>query len=203
MKRVITTFWIAALVMLTGVLHAQQTYRLNPEKSRIIIEGTSNVHDWEMMAKRMSANTTIALEGTEIKDIKDIHFSLRATNIESDNSIMTKKTQEALEADKHPEITFKLNSVNSLSSSDNSFKGIARGVLSIAGEQKNIAIPFTGKFRGENQFVVTGKEIIDMTEFDIKPPKAMLGALKTGEKVTVNYEFSFVQEQFGEKYNNN
>ena len=76
---------------------------------------------------------------------------------------------------------------------------MAVGILSIAGERKNVSIPFSGKFNSDNHFVVTGKEIIDMTEFDIKPPTAMLGALKTGEKVTVNYEFSFVQEQYGEK----
>jgi len=32
-----------------------------------------------------------------------------------------------------------------------------------------------------------------MTDYNIEPPTAMMGALKTGDEVKINYSFQFVQ----------
>ena len=106
---------------------------------------------------------------------------------------MNKKTYDALEADDYPSITFELISISDLESSGNQFSGKATGTMKIAGESSVMTVPFQGSVVDGSTFKVKGDFSLEMSDFGIDPPTAMLGTLKTGDKVTLNYEFTFKQ----------
>ena len=61
------------------------------------------------------------------------------------------------------------------------------GNLKIAGETKQVPIKFTAKTSGNN-VTLSGKVNMNMTHYKIDPPKALMGTVRTGEEITIDFE---------------
>ena len=57
----------------------------------------------------------------------------------------------------------------------------------LAGVEKEIVLPLVTTLRHGNMLVL-GQVQIDMTDFGITPPTAMMGVLKTDPKVNIRFE---------------
>ncbi len=187
----ITGMILIAATMTSSVAQAQQQYQLKEGSYSIKIDGTSNVHDWEMEAKKVAGNVVVQWASNTPKNFENLNIKVPAKKLESGKRIMNNKTYDALEAEEHPTIHFNLISVSDLESSANSFTGTATGKLTIAGESSIMSIPFEGEVLDDKTFTVKGDFSLKMTEFGIDPPTAMLGSLKTGDKVKLNYSMTF------------
>jgi len=194
-RRIINIIGLVAVVFLfsTGV-QAQEEFQLDKNNFTLKIEGTSNAHDWDMKAEDISGELYAELGNSLIENFKTADIQVNVEKLESGKRIMNNKTYEALESEDHPKIKFQLRSVEDLYSAGNRFSGKANGVLTIAGNSKTVSIPFSGKMKGEDQFSVSGDYSLKMTEYDIDPPKAMFGSLKTGDEVTIKYDFVFKEK---------
>jgi len=187
---------VLVLIMLVSfslTLSAQERFSLNGEKSKLIIKGTSTVHDWEMEANNLKSHMLINKESGGLV-INQVSFVCPAEKILSDNSIMDSKTHNAIKAEKHPEITFKMKSIENLNTNGNVFTGEIAGLLSIAGTTKTVKIRFQGNILA-NAISVKGEVPLKLSDFNIEPPTAMLGALKTGNEIKVNYDFWFENKE--------
>lgn len=102
---------------------------------------------------------------------------------------MDNKTYDALKKKKYPNISFKIESPEKVEL--NNGTGPVKGQLNIAGKTKQVELPCSFNFENKNMVDVTGKIQINMTDYGVDPPTAMLGALKTGEKVYVEYDLQF------------
>ncbi|SRR6056297_93372 len=185
----ITQFILLFCIIAPGV-YAQQKLQLVDEKVTLKIMGTSNLHDWTMEAEGLNGDMQAWINESSIEAIENGNLRVVVDKIESGKSIMNKKTYDALNSDDHPYITFQLQSVEDLYSAGSNFSGKARGVLTIAGQSENVTIPVTGKIK-DNQVIVNGNYSLKMTSFQVDPPTAMFGSLKTGDQVTVEYELIF------------
>jgi len=184
---------IILLVLLTnGIVSAvsQQSVRLLPTDSRIIITGTSNLHDWEEKVEQFDVALVMKFEKNEILGIDHVHFNCKSGSISSDNSIMTNKTMDALRTDKYPEIIFTMVSIDKLASVNGKFSGVLTGDLTLAGVTKRISIAFSGHYEN-HRIKITATKDINISDFKIKPPTAMMGALKTGENVVISFQLQF------------
>lgn len=170
----------------------QEVFRIDNSKSTLTITGTSNVHDWEMSASGMSVTMALEKEASQLKNISAVEFSLPAKNIQSHNSIMDKKTWDAIKADKYNSIKFNLANVSGLSFTGNQLRGTASGTLTIAGKSNSVSIPFTGEVNSNNIIKIAGSREIRLQDFNVDPPTAMMGTLKTGETVTIEFNLEFV-----------
>lgn len=187
------TYMIAALIYAGTInVHAQREYTVVPESSRIKIEGTSSLHDWDMAVKDFECDISVVI-GNPAITIKQVNFTGFSSAISSQYAIMTSKTRNALKAEKYPEIRFRLTTPVKIMTEGDSFTGKASGELFIAGMTRTITLSFSGRTRSENTISISGAKRIDMTEFGIDPPTAMLGALKTGKNVTVTFEINLKQ----------
>ncbi|MCF8226567.1 MAG: YceI family protein [Bacteroidales bacterium] len=182
---------ITILLAGAGLLQAQDNYRLNAGNSRIVVEGTSNLHDWEMEASGMQAKLMINKSDNGLEKITGVEFEMPAEKLKSNSNIMDKKTREALRSSKYENIRFELTGATSPLVTGNRFRGSATGYLHIAGTTRKATIPFEGVLSGE-RLTVSGKVSIYLPEYNISPPTALLGSLKTGEKVDVEYRFEFI-----------
>ncbi|WP_417885256.1 YceI family protein [Zunongwangia sp.] len=148
------------------------------EKSDILVEGTSNIHDWEMEGNK--AQGTLVAENGNITSIK---VQIPTESLDSGKGGMNKNAFEALKSDDNPNITFKSKNVTDKK---------VTGILQIAGQQKTVTIPFTTSETNQ-QITVKGKKTVNMTHYGVEPPTALMGTIKTGEEVTINFEFNFKQ----------
>jgi polyisoprenoid-binding protein YceI len=169
---------------------AQQAVNLIPSSSTMTIQGTSSLHDWEEKVDKFDVRLSVKLKDKEITSIDNANFVCKAASISSESSIMTNKTLEALKADKFPEITFKLVSVDKLTSQGGTFSGTASGDISLAGVTKRITLAFTG-INTSNRITLKGSKTVSLKDYNIKPPTAMLGTLKTGDQVTISFNLQF------------
>lgn len=184
------TLFLLCLSANTAVIFSQQAVSLIPASSTMIIQGTSSMHDWEEKVDKFEVHLTLKLKDKEIASIEKANFVCKAASISSESSIMTNKTLEALKAEKFPEITFKLVSVDKLTSQGGTFSGTASGDITLAGVTKRISVSFTGT-NANNKITLKGSKIVSLKDYNIKPPTAMLGTLKTGDQVTISFNLQF------------
>ncbi len=174
----------------TADLLAQQSYRLEQANSSVVVQGTSTLHDWEMEAKDITANLTVDKNGSSINQIDNVYFAVKSDNIVGESSIMDGKAHDALRAKKYPTITFRMKSVSNLVSNGGKINGSLTGDVTIAGVTKNITLPFEGTLSGST-IKVSGSKDLKMSDFNITPPTAMLGTLKTGNEIKINFKLEF------------
>ncbi|MEQ8470353.1 MAG: YceI family protein [Marinoscillum sp.] len=63
------------------------------------------------------------------------------------------------------------------------------GKLKKAGTEREIPVTATySKESGSQKISFTGSVSIKMTDFNISPPTAMFGTMKTGDEVTIEYK---------------
>lgn len=193
MKNVIKNKVVILIVslLIAQVLPAQEKYKLVQDKSTLKVKGTSTVHDWEMVAEKVNSELLVAFNGQNNFEFKDVSVACQAEKILSDNSIMDSKTHKALKASKHPTISFKMRSLSNFKINDSSFSGELTGYVKIAGVTKQLKFKFSGNIISKDKIQVNGVVPLKMSDFNIEPPTAMLGALKTGNEVEVEYTFYF------------
>ena len=195
MKKIyFASFLLISMVYGNQYSTAQQSFRLVPTNSSMTIEGTSSLHDWEMNVEKLSCllNATV---GNPSMSIQSVTFTAESSSISSHSSLMDSKAHDALKTKKYPEIRFRITSSLKVPVKDGSFQGIAEGELTLAGITRKISLPYKGKIAGKDNITITGSEKIDMTEYDIEPPTAMLGTLKTGKEVVISFSLDLKQLQ--------
>lgn len=192
-------FLTLVIILSTGFysLIAQGNYSIDNSGSKIIVEGTSNLHDWELVAQNLSSELDLIEGEKTVSDIRNVSFTMKAENLQSDNSIMNKKTQNALKTNKYNTIQFSPTNIVNIKSSGNNFTGIARGELKIAGKQRPVEVNFKGRKTGKS-ITIMGEKELKMSDYGIDPPTAMLGTLKTGDLVSVRFVLEYTDEQYTE-----
>lgn len=176
--------------MISSTYSAFSQLTLQPADVEIKIKGTSSLHDWEMAARSIKGEQEVEI-GADQVTFKAITVQVNVNNITSNNKIMDNKAHKALKGDSYPVISFTRNVPVVFNLKNDSFRGTVKGDLSIGGIKKPIEIPISGTYSG-NAMVVKGKlEQLNMKDFGIEPPTAMMGTLKTGEMVSIDFKVEF------------
>jgi polyisoprenoid-binding protein YceI len=93
---------------------------------------------------------------------------------------------KAMKADKHPLITFRLNSYT-VDAAAGGMTVKPAGTLTVAGVERPIDMVLEVKEQASGLQVRGSRDLL-MTEFGIKPPTMFMGMLKTNDKVTITFE---------------
>lgn len=182
---------IATLVLCfsfaTG-MQGQETYRV--DDFQMSVSGTSSLHDWTSSVTDLSGQAEITMKNGILTDIPSLNLKIRVEGIESTKGrIMDNKTYKALESDDHPYITFRLSKLAVKNQADKQITVTATGNLTIAGKTRSVSLDAQGTKQG-NAIHFKGSKDLKMTDFGIDPPTAMLGALKTGDDITIDYSLA-------------
>lgn len=190
MKRFIKiTTLVFAVLLAAGASFAQQSYTLTgPVEMKV--SGTSTIHDWDMIAEEgVSGQGQMTLENGKLSKITSLSISMEVESLKSGKSAMDKNAYAALDADKHPKITFQLTEVLSISSSEVK----AKGKLTIAGNVQTVTLTAPYKISG-NQIKFNGKHDISFSQFSLEAPTAVFGTIKTGDELTISFQTTFSQK---------
>lgn len=184
MKSLYTT--LALLLILSSSALAQKTYQ-STEDSKVIVKGTSTVHDWESKVEEFSVEMTIDESDNESLTIQSLKFIAEAKSVKEGKRIMDNKTKEALKAKDFPQITFTMTEMGEVTAESVTVKG----TLTIAGVSNEVEL--TASYSTGNLLAINGSYPLLMSDYGIDPPTAMMGSLKTGDEVTLEFELTLTE----------
>lgn len=181
-------------LLLTGLLITAGWTRIGEpntltlrSESKVWVEGTSTIHEWTCDVQKVTGS--VVSETTGVVSVTGVNVQIPVEEIACKNGTMDKKTYEALKGKAHPVIEYKLDVSEVLPGSDeNHFELRTKGHLEIAGVARPIEMTVSGQRLGDGRFKFSGETPLLMSDYDIDPPKAMLGTLKTGDRVVVHFE---------------
>lgn len=194
-----TIFTLLFSLLLVLPLHAQQSeFTLSSDYS-MEIDGTSNVRDWSAEITSMEG-VLLLREGTEEnlsswvpEDLISLELRIPVEDIETDSRKLTSNIHKYLKEDKQPVITFELQRIISVEPAGNGAAIQAEGVVTAAGKAHTTVMNVTAEQAGNGGVQFSGSQQVKMTDFDIEPPTAMLGAIRAVDEVTINYTVQFNQ----------
>ncbi len=180
------TFFFIGVFLASSVLGVAQ-YQLDANLSSMYIDGTSTLHDWTSTVEEISGSMNAELEGSKLKKIRSINLTIQVNSIKSGKSGMDKNTYNALNESEYPTIKFKLKTY-----SIGETMLTLNGELTIAGTTKMIKIrtPYEMK---ESRIEIEGKYSMQMTDFNIEPPTAVMGTIKTGDDLVIRFYLVFAK----------
>jgi polyisoprenoid-binding protein YceI len=184
-------FLFAACILFISATAAKNTYTLSKDYT-VTINGTSNLHSWDEKVTTVSGNGAVNWDNGSF-ELVAVNIKMDVHSIQSDmGSAMNNKTYKALKADANPEIIFALNvPVKAIQTSANEKTVTAKGNLTIAGITKTVDMTVKISMQEKGKFAVEGSQAIKMSDYNIDPPTALFGTLKTGNEITINFETNF------------
>ena len=186
-------FYLLTLCILfafTYTSNIPEYYSIDSDYS-VVIKGTSNVHDWQSTVEEMKSDVEVSVDGEGILQIRSCELSIPVKSIKSEKgSIMDKKTRKAMKESEYPNVNFRLTGFNAVDLSRKNFESTVKGDLRIAGVTNPIEFDVKGTYSSSNNIEIKGSHDLKMTDYGIDPPVALLGAMKTGDDVTVEFKIN-------------
>jgi len=193
MKKSLTSLALTALLTVAGSLHAQSVRLAVGPESKLWIEGGSNLHDWSCKASSIEA--AIEVDESFVKtttvgstSLKRVQVKVPVRNLKCGNGKMDNNLYKALKADDAPEISYILATFDVVPGAEkDSFTVKAVGALTVAGTEKTVNMDVTAARLPDGGVRAEGALALLMTDFGVKPPTALLGTLRTDNKITVKF----------------
>lgn len=184
-----TVVAMLSMILFFQVAAAQES-KVIPSESKVVVLGTSNIHDWELTAESFRGNASFITENDQLKSADNFSFTVTVEGLKSGKGGMDKNTYKALKSREYGEITFQSAGVAEIGEITNGkYRVEVQGELTIAGVRKKVPLTFTA-VPGDG-IRLSGKTVIRMTDYNIEPPTALLGTIKTGETVTVDLNITY------------
>ncbi len=182
----------AAMLLLAGAGRAQVL--VSPGGS-LRIEGDSTLHKWSSTATVVAMTFTLAdgapqplSEAIKASKVKGLEVRIAVAGLKSGESGLDKNMRKAMSADQFPEVVYKLGHYEmTKGGSEGVLNAKAAGELTIAGRTKPVTIDV--EFRlGQDAAALKGSYTLEMSDYGIKPPTLMLGAIKVRDPVTIRFD---------------
>jgi polyisoprenoid-binding protein YceI len=192
-KRYLTSLALTAVFAIAGSAKAQSVRVGVGTESKLWVEGGSNLHDWSCKASTMDAAIEVDeafLKSTTVSPsfLKKVQVKVPVRNLKCGNGKMDSNLYKALKADDTPEISYILGTFEvTPSAAKDSFTVKAVGALTIAGTEKTVNMDVTAARQADGSIRAEGTLPLLMTDFGVKPPTALLGTLRTDNKITVKF----------------
>ena len=184
-KKLIVVATIFTIGFFTTIT-AQTSYNLKSYK--IVIKGSSNLHDWTADVKKMGIATSLNNTDGNLVGITSANVDIDVASLKaSEGSIMDGKMRDALNFEKFPKITFTMSNETFPTQSTGEFSTTITGNLTISGTTQKVTLPVKVRVLANGEIEFSGAQKFKMTAFKVKPPTAMFGAMKTTDDITINY----------------
>lgn len=166
-------------------VYGQLTYVIDGSLN-LKVRGTSTIHDWEMVSNNATGTAKLLVEDSNLISINSLNVTMPIHSLKSGKGGMDTNAYKALKSNEHPFIVFELTGIEKISEHQLN----ATGTLAISGAKRNAAIEVNYEVTNEKiQF--SGAHAIKFSEFNIDPPTAVFGTIRTGDDLTLSFNISF------------
>lgn len=165
------------------------------EGSKLVIEGDSSLHAWKCEATKLEGTGAAASIEAVAGSVSAFKIGVPVRELRCGNDSMDAKLRDALRADKFARIDFTF--VSSLllpGAANDTHKLKLTGKLAVAGVEKNVTAVVTVASAPGNSWIASGAVPLEMSKFGIEPPSAMLGLMKTADRITVRFALKVLTE---------
>lgn len=190
---------IVTLLFITSGLIAQDLQYSLTTINDFKIEGDSNVRKWHADIHEadgqllFNANEKFSAEQLQPEHFNSLTLSIPVSNISSDSNILTNNIHNNLKKDEFPEITFTLDEVADVVISNGRTVITAIGTIQAAGANHRVTMNVHAA-EGNNQSIrFSGSKEMLMTDFEIDPPTAMMGAFRSVDEITIVFDVLFTK----------
>lgn len=186
------------LATIAGLALAGAWTRVNTElsmqpESRLWFEGTSTTKSWSCEAKAVdadlvatNASAAAAILGGE-KALTSALLKIEMPKIDCGNGTMTGHALKALKAQEHKVATFRVTGYE-LARATGATNATINGTLTLGGVTKPVVLTAKATDAGAGKLRVAGTYDLKMTDYGLKPPSLMMGAMKVRDEVKVNFD---------------
>jgi polyisoprenoid-binding protein YceI len=184
-RKIISFSFVLLLQVGFGLLVAQNVFTIGSQQE-LKVTGTSTLHDWEMKSDGASGQATLILDGKQIKEVQNLRVQFPVKSLTSGSNRMDRTAYSSIDADKHPNVSFVLSRVRNITAGEI----VADGNLTIAGETRPVTLKTKYEING-NTIRFTGAEQIKFSQFNVAPPTALMGTVKTGDELKIAFDVNF------------
>lgn len=211
--RTIITTNIALLLFagLSAMGADQMTKYYAKSGSKMRIEGTSTIHDWqvegtliggyiEVGANFPSEPGQAATPGKVDAHAEPFIMVRSLKSIEKDGKPYSDRMDEVmyehLKAQQNPKIAFHLTELTlkeAPKSKDDPYLFEAKGQLAVSGVTNDLTMPISILPLGDKRLKISGKTDLKMTNFKVEPPNPLGLGIKTGDDIRIIFDWMVAQ----------
>ena len=156
--------------------------------STVRVSGTSNVHDWTCSTNRVSGSFTGQGTAAALTSVSDLTFTVPVAALDCRNSTMNTNLRRAMNATANPNVRFTMESATVTPAANGRVTVTGNGQLTINGRTRPLRITATGEPGTGGRTRFQGTVPVNMPDYGITPPTAMMGTMRTGARVNVAFD---------------
>ncbi|HVA66724.1 MAG TPA: YceI family protein [Elusimicrobiota bacterium] len=198
--------WLAGMlfaVLLAPAAHAGAVFNPSEPQSHLWLTGDSTLHPFTINATSQDFTLSFAKGTSDVaaalaaQEPATMTLTIPVYGLKSTESkSMDRNTQKALKAAKNPDITFTVTSYQA-KPENGGYRISAQGRLSIAGVAKPETIE-ADAHAAKGGVTIDGQEPVSMSDFGVKPPTMMFGAIKVADRIVVHFHLNLKMSDTGE-----
>jgi hypothetical protein len=184
--------FIVALVSFTIPADQKMTSGWVIEKnSSMSIEGSSNINAFTCdITEYLNQDTLLYSRDDKSKKLMFLNsvLNIEINRFDCHQKYITADFRKILQSDKTPCLKVKFISLDELA-----IGGIVKGVveIEIAGQKKRMEINYSVQQYGNSQLQLLGSKLMQFSDFNLTPPRKLLGLIHINEDIKVNFHLHF------------
>ncbi|MBP8238437.1 MAG: YceI family protein [Saprospiraceae bacterium] len=158
--------------------------------TKAIIKGSSSLHAWESNITQIEGKGSFETKDDALIAVKDVEIKIAVKGIKSkEGKQMDNKTYDTFKSDENPYIIYSISNAVVKVNDSNQVTIEALGKLSMAGITQSVPLSATGKKLPNGDLQLSLSKKIKMTDYKMEPPVMLLGTIKVGNEVTLEFDF--------------
>jgi polyisoprenoid-binding protein YceI len=165
------------------------------------IEGDSSLHKWSSTATVVAMTFQLAdgapaslTEAIKASKVEGMEVKIPIAGLKSGDSGLDRNLRKAIKEKQFPDVVYRLDRYETAKgAADGVLSAKTTGKLTIAGETKPTTMDV--EFRLDpNGAAVKGVYSLKMSDYGIKPPTLLLGAIKVRDPITIRFDLLLKKE---------
>ena len=163
--------------------------KLDECKNYVLIKGSSNINKFEFINDNPSFTNFQSNTDTN-KLSQNIRIPVR--DFSGPNKIMLNDFYKMLNVDEYPFIKIKIEAYDSVEFDEESGGTLLDTKITIAGKTHDYIIPCEVIYCEDAGTILKGNLEVELSTFDIDPPKKILGTVKVDNEVFITFAFNYL-----------
>lgn len=192
-----------ALLLLSSLGATPAHLVVSKEHSEVSLAGDSTLHRYGAKANTFALDAQLdelplptgeaMAQAVRDGELSSLELRVPVRALKSGESALDENLWKTLNADRAPQIRFRMQSCQPLPSSDPAVAMIVhlKGTLEIAGVERDVAVD--GRVTVlPSSLRVRGTKVLKMSDFGVKPPVLMGGLIKTDDAITLLFDLELI-----------